>query len=257
MSVSLSADATVAAGVALVSLDVRNPTPVARQVRIVNRLDGPVLPPRRNGVPETGWDEDGVTAVLDAGESISLGYACPLGEREATVPTAKLADVGDPDGSREAVATRARRELGAFRPPRDAVPDGTALDVVPPRDGHESGASEPDATVPDLEATVPERKTTETERTVAEDLPPSAIPDSVLDWLEDAATRIELAERLTDASVADATDALADGDRDPKALPLAVEADAEALRSVGERTETLAGRAEATDVPVDALGRLA
>ncbi|EMA68291.1 DUF7857 domain-containing protein, partial [Halorubrum kocurii] len=51
-------------GVSLVRCRVRNDDAVPRRVRIESRLDGPVLPPRRDGVPETGWDEAGVTLRL-------------------------------------------------------------------------------------------------------------------------------------------------------------------------------------------------
>ncbi|QLG29512.1 hypothetical protein HUG10_13760 [Halorarum halophilum] len=237
MSVALVADAEVRAGVALVTIHVRNPTPVARRVRVANRLAGPVLPPRRNGVPEAGWDDDGVTAIVDAGDSAALGYACPLGGREAVDPPAELAEVGDPDERRDDAVARARRDLGPFRPPRDAVPLGTATDgpVDPIGESSSTGST----------ADSPSRPWN------------TALPDDVAAYLDHATRRIELAERLTDASVPEATDALAECDVAPDVLAEVVDEDAETLRVLSERAGTLASRAEATNVPADALRRLA
>ena len=50
-------------GASLVGVRVRNDEAVPRRVRIESRIDGPLLPPRRGGVPESGWDATGVTAV--------------------------------------------------------------------------------------------------------------------------------------------------------------------------------------------------
>ena len=237
MSVTLVADAEVRAGVALVTVRVRNPTPVARRIRVANRLAGPVLPPRRSGVPEAGWDDDGVTAIVDADGSAALGYACPLGGREAVDPPAELAAVGDPDERRDDGVARARRDLGAFRPPRDAVPVGGS---TPPRAGStdEEGSvgSSPDS---------------------ANRPPDTALPSAVAEYLDRVADRIDAAERLTDASVPEATDALAECDVAPDVLADALDGDAETLHLLSERAGTLASRADATDVPADALRRLA
>ena len=65
-------------GVALVELTVTNPTDAARRVRVANRLDGPVWPPRREGVPEAGWDDGGFEGVVAPGGRRALGYASPI-----------------------------------------------------------------------------------------------------------------------------------------------------------------------------------
>lgn len=237
MSVTLTADAEVRAGVALVTVRVRNPTPVVRQVRVANRLAGPVLPPRRNGVPEADWDDDGATAVVGAGSSAALGYACPLGGRDAVDPPAELADVGDPDDRRDDAVARARRDLGAFRPPRDAVP---VVRSTGPADGP-----------------VDEPGSVGSERDSPNGFPNRTLPAEVAAYLDRIAGRVDLAERLTGASVSEATDALVECDVGPDALADRVSEDAATLRLLSERAGTLASRAEATDVPADALRRLA
>lgn len=138
---------TTTGGVALVEVRLRNRTPVARRARVENRLDGPVLPPRTEGVPEAGWDRAGVSVVVPPHETQPLGYACPLdtgpdgtadspptdppaavvADERAPEPTGapRRADAGarlpardDTDRSVEAVV----RGLGRPAPPRDAVP---------------------------------------------------------------------------------------------------------------------------------------
>lgn len=255
MSVSLTVDVTVSAGIALVTAHVRNPTPTARQVRVENRIDGPVLPPRRDGVPASGWDDDGVTVVVDAEDTVALGYACPTGEHEPEDPPAELADVGDPDGHVDDAVARTRRELGEFRPPRDAVP----LDGSPPvidghpitvgdseRRGSNECGSEPSGESP-TENVIDEATTEE-------------FPDGVDEYLARVAERVAVAEQLTDASVSEATAVLENCTADVpdlSDLPDRLGDDAETLLLLAECAETLAARAEATDVPVAALVRLA
>ncbi|MFC5368246.1 hypothetical protein [Salinirubrum litoreum] len=86
---------TTAAGVAFVGIRLRNPTPVARRVRVENRLAGPLLPPRAEGVPDAGWDETGVSVVVPPHESRPLGYACPLDV--ATDDAASARSLVDPE----------------------------------------------------------------------------------------------------------------------------------------------------------------
>lgn len=63
-------------GVTLVEVLVQNDGAITR-VRVHNRLDGAVWPPRRRGVPEEGWRDDGFEGVLGADETLALGYATP------------------------------------------------------------------------------------------------------------------------------------------------------------------------------------
>lgn len=209
-------------GVTLVTVDLRNPSPVDRRVRVTNRLDGPVLPPRRSGVPDAGWNEEGFVGVVPAEGRRSLGYACPAA---ATRPPVSVVDEGRADDDEVDATAVAVRELGDPRPPSDAVPEVEAVD-----EGDDEPAAPPEAD----EATV---------------------PPAVESWLTAVEERIDRGERLTDGSVEAATAAL-DADDDVSELAAQVAADADALAAVAERTAALADRAAAVDVPVGALRRL-
>jgi len=124
----------------------------ARRVRVENRLDGPVWPPRSRGQPEAGWDDDGFEGVVAPTDRLVCGYATPAPPEEPPVELAveEPAD-GRADGSSattagiwdttvptvESTPADVVRTLGNPVVPRDAVP-------VPDSD-------------PDPEATSPER----------------------------------------------------------------------------------------------------
>lgn len=114
------------AGVSLVELLVANPTGVVRRVRIANRLDGPTWPPRREGVPEAGWDDGGFEGLVPAGGRRALGYASPASPVEPPAEVVWTERAGDadlePDGSVDATPVGVVRALGDARPPADAVP---------------------------------------------------------------------------------------------------------------------------------------
>lgn len=214
-------------GVVLVTVDLRNPSPVDRRVRVTNRLDGPVLPPRRQGVPESGWSAEGFEGVVPADGRRSLGYACPA---PATRPPVSVVDEGRAEGDESVDAPAvAVRDLGDPRPPTDAIPGVE-------RDGDDEGV----------------------ERATPSVSGGDAVPPAVDSWLRDAEERIERGERLTDASVDVATAALDAEDAGAvDELETRLAADAAALEAVAERAATLADRATAVDVPVDDLRRLA
>jgi len=124
--------------VSLVELTVRNPARTARRVRVANRLDGELWPPRREGVPEAGWDDGGFEGVVAAGGRRALGYASPAApatppaeivwsERAGASEPGDPADPSDPEATPDGVV----RALGAARPPADAVPRPTEPDPIP------------------------------------------------------------------------------------------------------------------------------
>lgn len=120
---------TRAGGVTFVAVTVANDGSTPRRVRIESELDGPVWPPRTNGVPEEGWSEAGFEAVLAPGERRGVGYATPAppDEPAVSVTATDVPEDGDED-ARDPV-----RDLGDPRPPRDALGDrsrGTG-DAVP------------------------------------------------------------------------------------------------------------------------------
>ena len=227
---------TATAGGVLVAVTLRNDTAVAVRVRVENDLDGPVLPPRREGVPAAGWDEDGFTGTVPADSRVGIGYACPTvdGDAAEVTPSDPDPDPGvtpvsldvlgpadadepqEPDHVDDAV-----RALGRATPPADAVPTSPTVD--------------PDALAADRRGRHPSERP---------DSNSSGVPDPVTAWLDAAETRIERAERLTDATADEAAAVLegcgVDGVAD---LPDDLDGDIAALRAVRDRLEDLLRRA--------------
>jgi len=251
--------------VSLVRCRVRNGDAVPRRVRIESHLDAPVLPPRRGGVPEDGWDETGVALRLGPGERRALGFAArapptdpPVEVTEVTATKSGETGGGDePDRTASATAT-ALRQLDDHRPPRDVVTGGTSE----PDDAGSRGGSDRPAGAGSEAPT----------RTAGNDTEPDPAPhgpasptgearwvDAVGERLDAVESRIDRAERLTDADLATATAVVGEtnGVEDLSGLDERVAADAAQLRELSERASALAARAEATDAPIEALERLA
>jgi hypothetical protein len=260
-------------GVTLVSLVVESET--AERVRVTNCLDGPVWPPRRQGVPEEGWDEEGYEGTVEAGGRLLLGYASPADPAD---PPARVRSLGPADDASAATAREVVRTLGDPSPPRDAVSPGDtpaaggagaagttlrrAGDDAPaePSDpGNGSSASGPDG---------PGGYSGERERNGASHRTEGtggrqAAPDqyaAVEAWLDAVADRLEDAERLARvSSVPEASEAVASagGPDDIARLRASLQEDRDRLKRVAGQCEDLAARAGDIEVPVETLERLA
>lgn len=103
----------------LVMVVLENDTPVDQRVRVANRLDGAVWPPRTHGVPCTGWDEGGWEGVVPRGSRVGVGFATPASPEPDPVELAWTERAATPveDDSATAVV----RSLADPRPPRDAT----------------------------------------------------------------------------------------------------------------------------------------
>jgi hypothetical protein len=255
---------TTTGGVALVAVRLRNPTPVARRVRVQNRLAGPVLPPRTAGVPEAGWDRDGVSVVVDPHETRPLGYACPLDtageDTPADPPAAVVSDeratAGEParpDADHETTVRAVVRDLGRPAPPRDAVPPVDA-DTAPARldtDTLDAESTDTDSAHPD------DTDSNDTDPDDTADPPDDALPPAVRTWLAGVERRVEAAERLdADTPVSAATGAVEDLDCSPTALPARLASDSRRLDALADRLDRLAARAESASVPTGPLRSL-
>jgi hypothetical protein len=86
-----------------------------------------------------------------------------------------------------------------------------------------------------------------------------ALPPALEAWLDEAERRVERGERLSAGSLSEATAVLTEaGGVDAVAdLPDRLARDARTLRALARRASVLATRAEAVDVPVESLRRLA
>ncbi|WP_418285606.1 hypothetical protein [Halorubrum sp. DTA46] len=273
------------AGVSMVRCRVRNDGAVRRRVRIRSRFDGPVLPPRRAGVPEAGWDETGVTLRLDPGERRALGFAAVAPSIEPPVELTETEPIAGHDGELSVARERggttvadALRTLGDHRPPRSAVEsgadggdriavdangggsDGRANDAASGSDA-DSG-SEGDA-VRGTEGGDEPQTNLDTDGALSAETrtatPPPAAAEPIDAWLDAVEKRIERAERLTDADLETATAMVesAGGLDELRSLDDRIATDAERLRAVSERASSLAARAEASDAPIDAMERVA
>lgn len=259
----------------LVGVRVRNDGAVPRRVRIESRLDGPVLPPRRGGVPESGWGAEGVTAVIDPGERAAFGFAA-LGDRadppvEITSVESMPPDAENSRASTESDSDRARaavRNLESHHPPRRTVDRKEAVDRGDKRrlGGAKAVGSGRDAIdrtwdAADDDATATERSVgSAPDRSGTDGVTSgSPCPDELDAWFAAVEAQIERAERLTDADLATATAVVeeAGGIGAVEGLDERVGADAERLKAVRDRAAALADRAEESEVPTEALEALA
>ncbi|WP_058367039.1 DUF7857 domain-containing protein [Haloparvum sedimenti] len=255
------------AGVAFVACRLVNDASVPRNARLENRLDGPVLPPRRGGVPEAGWDADGATLAVDAGETRAVGYACPAPTTEsdgapvelASVERADEVDTNDTENGPD--PTAAIRTLGDHRPPREACDPQLTVNAphatAPPETA--SSAAEAPAIEFDEDSATARSSSAQSgeEREDGTTVAP-AEPAAVEAWLDAVERRVARAERLDGADVATATEvfAITGGAAAAADLVARVESDADRLTTVAERAHTLAERAAATEPPTDAFDRL-
>ena len=234
------ADATAAAtaGGVLVTTVLHNDTAVDVRVRVANDLDGPVLPPRREGVPAAGWDADGFTGVVPAESRLGIGYACPCPsespERRDPVSVEVLGPADEAVASTPDRVAAAVRSLGRATPPADAVPDPTPRPAPPPA-ASDTSAANPEARRRDrLPGSRPD----------AADL-----PAPVGAWLDTVEERIARASRLTDATAGEAAAILdACGGVDAvSSLPADLKRDLTALRAAADRIEALSARADGVE----------
>jgi len=97
-----------------------------RRVRIENRLDGPVWPPREEGQPAAGWDDDTFEGVVAPDHRLVAGYATPA--QPADPPAEVVTD--EPAGAETPVGP-----VGA-----EAVGTGGTTDRATVTDGGDSGS---------------------------------------------------------------------------------------------------------------------
>ena len=123
---TLEWNVTRESGVTLVEAIVsREGTPVSRDpalsVTVESRLDGPVWPPRTDGVPVAGWSGDRFETTVPAGRPVAVGFASPAAP---TDPPVEIVDrrCGTVSSDGETDPSDVLRALGDPAPPRDAVP---------------------------------------------------------------------------------------------------------------------------------------
>ncbi|PSQ05867.1 hypothetical protein BRC97_07935 [Halobacteriales archaeon QS_6_71_20] len=261
MPVTIDATATTVGAATLVTVRVHNDEPVARRVRLANRLDGAVLPPRRHGLPEPGWSADGYVGTIPAEGTVGLGYACQsASDPDDSDRPVELVDVSDPDDADPAPLDRARSTLPDARPPSavvGAAPPAEVESADPVATGADDGATGFDSDEHCDDADRSEASTADaTQPAATSDAEQAVVPSAVADYLADVEGRVTDAETFAEGSLADAT-ALLEAGIDPEAVERTVAADAAALARLRERAATLAARAAAVEVPTETMERLA
>jgi len=237
--VTLDCTASRHDGVTLVTArlrDVDGPT----RVRVENRLDGPVWPPRSEGLPEAGWSDNGFEGVVEPGTP-ALGYASPAAPTEtpAALVEAEPAARGQRGEAMADSPAAVVRELGDPSPPADSVPtemgaNGVSAPAQPDGPGTAGGERQP-----------PEP--TET---------PADLPDALGPWMAEMARRVDHAESLAAAgTLPEATAAVrAVGGIDSVRE---LDDDEQTLRLVARRARRLAERRADAEVPAETLAALA
>jgi len=232
-------------GVTLVTVHLRD-LDVPTRVTVRNCLDGPVWPPRCEGLPEAGWTETGFSGVLAPG-SHALGYATPA--RPEGQP-AELADaVGVPGadsvGARSDRPADVVRELGDPSPPGDAIPTTEHVRHSTPNVAvGGNGAPGEDDAVP---------RSPDPEDGCTAHLPPALGP-----WLAEMERRADTAEALADAeTLSEATRAIRKAGGLSEARALADAGDETQLRLLARRARRLADRRAGATIPAETLATLA
>jgi hypothetical protein len=251
-----------------------------RRVRVENRLDGPVWPPRREGQPAAGWDGDTFEGVVTADKRLVAGYATPaspadppadLVADDPATPGTPAGPVGAAGGDRDVAGvpslgggTEAAgtsddptpadvvRSLGDPVVPREAVPVPDVPDDGPdqsPDGSGRAGNGEPEGDDPP--ADTPLEGGLSGEDGFPDDVaaPPTdaalVVPGAVRAWLRDVDRRLAAVERR---QAAEGTDP------DPT-LQVAVAGDRRALARAADRVKSLVGRAQAVERRAGGDGR--
>jgi len=276
--ITVDADVRRTDGVALVTGVIENDDDRERTVRV--RATVPVMPPRRRGVPERGWDGRTLTVGLPPETTRGVGFATTDPSVTPGDPPLELVDraVDDrPDPADLADPSALVRSLGESRPPADAVPRemsgtgadrraGTDVDDRPEPPGSAAdwewvGDGECVERGPDEGAVDGDRRTESAPDGDGSPTPDAGdLPAPVADWLASVDRRCARVERTSaDVPLSTATATLDDagGLAGLTADLERLAADARRLRALADRAETLARRAEAADLPVADLEALA
>jgi hypothetical protein len=284
-------------GLAVVTCLLCNDAPVDRRVRLRNELEGPVLPPRRRGVPEPGWDRDGYTCRVDGNSTVGVGYVCAsltaADRRPMTIESVEEVGDGDDDTAAgrtepddagvENAVSNAIRTLGDHRPPRESVPingnGGDGGEGGSPTNGPETANAGPPVTERrETGATAPGPSDAESSReTSTEDEADAVAPidgkrsnDQRQPIDEEAMARIESRidamdedldrlRRLTEADLETAATVVAEAG-DLASLESDVDriaADVDDLGRLRDRIDEVIERHDRLEIPIESLRRIA
>ncbi|WP_436932614.1 DUF7857 domain-containing protein [Halosimplex halobium] len=107
-------------GVTFVTATVSHDRGTAQVVRLENRLDGPVWPPRLGDETAPAWTDGTWEARVEPDQSLGVGYATPAPPREDGGPLA-VVSVTRADGAGEADPEEVLASLDDWSPPSDTL----------------------------------------------------------------------------------------------------------------------------------------
>jgi hypothetical protein len=158
----LTCDCSVArlGSAVLVEAVVASDASVPVRARLSARTDGPVWPPRQNGVPERPWADGELSLVVPPDGRTAVGFATPADPGAPPVEVVEAAPAPEPDDDGpvpDPTPNGVVRALGDGRPPRDAVPlpdvsgdgsDGAPDESAPPASDDADRSVDPDGDLP-------------------------------------------------------------------------------------------------------------
>jgi len=251
-------------GVTLVTISLAD-IDVPTRVDVRNCLDGPVWPPRCEGLPEAGWTEQGFRGVVTPG-SHAFGYATPAPPdgAPARLTDAEPAPDAEPVGELTDSPDAVLRELGDPSPPADAVPavdgeSGPGLTDEKPEEGLSRQERDPSALDSPTSGTADQAGLESAHRPdAAHDGQQADLPHAVGPWMAEMARRVDHAEALAAVeTVPEATTAVRAAGGLADVRKLAGGNDERQLRLLARRARALADRRAAATVPVETLSALA
>ncbi|WP_096390487.1 DUF7857 domain-containing protein [Halopenitus persicus] len=257
-------------GLAVVTCVLCNDAPAEKRVRLRNDLEGPVVPPRRRGVPESGWDRDGYTCRVNGNSTVGFGYVCPaltsVDRRPMTIESVEDVDDEDDgtaaggtetdDAATESAVASAIRTLDDHRPPRGSVPSDGNGGGGEPVDAGESGK------VP-TEETPTGKPPTEDGANGMTSIDEKSIngeaPARIEDRIDAVGDDLDRLGRLTDADLETAASVVAESgdlqtlESDVDRLAAAIDE----LRTLRDRIDEVIERHDRLETPIEALRRIA
>lgn len=102
-------------GITTVQIVLSNGRSTPQLVRIRNALEGPVWPPRPEGVPDPRWADDVWESTIEPGRTRGIGFATPAPPTDPLVEILTSERVPSADLVRSPAETLA--ELDDWRPP--------------------------------------------------------------------------------------------------------------------------------------------
>ncbi|SEH16980.1 hypothetical protein SAMN04487967_2899 [Natronorubrum sediminis] len=119
--VTLDYDVTRRDGVTFVTALVRNTQTTPQTVRLESRLEGPVWPPRRDGITTPEWDGKTWNGTIKPGRTRGIGFASPA---QPTEPPLERCDERRcrRSGNESATPAETLATLEGWAPPTDVLP---------------------------------------------------------------------------------------------------------------------------------------